>query len=128
MTTLVIPGLNDSEDALRSIARFLCSVSPDIPWHVSGFYPTYQMLDRPATPMATLSRARDIGLDEGLRFVYTGNVAGSGGEDTRCPDCNALLIRRHGLSSRIEGLDQGRCRSCGFVVTGVWSRPGASVC
>ncbi len=128
VTTLVIPGLNDSEDALRSIARFLCSVSPDIPWHVSGFYPTYQMLDRPATPMATLSRARDIGLDEGLRFVYTGNVAGSGGEATRCPDCNALLIRRPGLSSRIERLDQGRCRSCGFVVTGVWSRPGASVC
>jgi pyruvate formate lyase activating enzyme len=120
VTTLVIPGYNDSENELRSIARFLRSVSVNIPWHVSGFRPTYQMLDRPSTPPATLIMAREIGLDEGLRFVYTGNVAGSGGEDTHCPGCNNLLIRRQGFSSQILSLENGQCSQCRVPVAGVW--------
>jgi len=121
VTTLVIPGHNDSEDELRSIARFLYSVSADIPWHVSGFYPTYQMLDRPSTPPATLVQAREIGLSEGLRYVYTGNVVSAGGEDTLCPGCKALLIRRQGFSSQILGLENGHCRQCKTPVAGVWA-------
>ncbi len=121
VTTLVIPGHNDSEDELRAIARFLGSISADIPWHVSGFYPTYQMTDRPSTPPETLIRAREIGLGEGLRFVYTGNVVGSGGEDTFCPGCNALLIRRQGFSSQILALANGCCGQCQTPVAGVWT-------
>ena len=120
VTTLVIPGHNDSESELRSIARFLRSVSVDIPWHVSGFYPTYQMVDRPRTPPATLMQAREIGLGEGLRFVYTGNTGGVGAEDTFCPGCNSLLIRRHGFNSQVLALEDGHCSRCGVPVAGVW--------
>ncbi|MEA1924028.1 MAG: hypothetical protein U9N63_15430 [Pseudomonadota bacterium] len=70
MTTLVIPGLNDSQGELCDIARFIKSVEPAIPWHVTAFYPTYKMLDREPTPASTLRMAREIGLEEGLRFVY----------------------------------------------------------
>ena len=121
VTTLVIPGLNDSEEELRAIASFLKTVSPDIPWHVSGFHPTYQMLDRPRTPAATLLKARAIGLAAGLRYVYTGNIPGSGGEDTHCPGCWALLVRRRGfVSEQATALAQGRCRTCGLSIPGVW--------
>lgn len=121
VTTLVIPGLNDSEDELRSIARFLRAISVDIPWHVSGFYPTYLMLDRPSTPPSTLTMAREIGLAEGLHFVYTGNVVAPGGEDTLCPGCKSLLIHRQGFNSQVLGLENGRCSQCTVPVAGVWS-------
>jgi pyruvate formate lyase activating enzyme len=120
VTTLVIPGLNDSDEELRAIARFLRSVSPQIPWHVSGFYPTYKMLDRPATSLATLKKAREIGLAEGLRFVYEGNVPGSGGEDTFCPGCSTRLIQRSGFSSQTIAMIDGRCEKCGITIAGVW--------
>ena len=119
-TTLVIPGLNDGDDELRAIARFLRSVSVNIPWHVSGFRPTYKMLDRPVTPVATLNRAREIGLAEGLRFVYTGNAVGSGGEDTRCPGCTTLLVHRSGFSSQQLALRDGHCANCRLPIAGVW--------
>ena len=120
VTTLLIPGLNDSDEELRGAARFLREISPTIPWHVTGFSPTYRMLDRPPTPLATLRRAREIRLEEGLVHVYQGNVRDEGGEDTRCPDCGALLIARHGFHSRIEALAGGRCTACGREVAGVW--------
>ncbi len=120
VTTLVIPGLNDGEEELRGIARFLKSVSVDIPWHVSGFYPTYKMLDRPRTPVATLRKAREIGLAEGLHYVYEGNVADSGGEGTCCPGCGTLLIARSGFQSRQLALADGRCTSCYLPIAGVW--------
>jgi pyruvate formate lyase activating enzyme len=120
VTTLVIPGLNDGEDELRGIARFLKGISVDIPWHVSGFYPTYKMLDRPRTPVATLRRAREIGLAEGLHYVYEGNVADVGGEDTRCPGCGTLLIQRSGFRSQQMALADGRCGSCQLSIPGVW--------
>lgn len=121
VTTLIIPGLNDSEDELRSIARFIRSVSTDMPWHVSGFHPTHKMLDRPSTPVATLHKAREIGLAEGLLYVYEGNVPGSGGEDTRCPGCGGLLIHRSGFSSQQVALADGCCGACGQPIAGVWS-------
>jgi len=119
VTTLVVPGLNDSDDELRDIAGFVASVSPSIPWHVSQFYPAYRMTDRPATPVESLHRARAIGRQAGLRFVYEGNVPGAGGEDTRCPACDALLIRRYGLSLLEDRLVRGSCPECGERIEGV---------
>jgi pyruvate formate lyase activating enzyme len=120
LTTLVIPGWNDSDEELAGIARFIVDrLGPETPWHVTGFHPTYRMTDRPPTPPATLSRARQIGLDAGLRYVYEGNVPGAGGEDTHCPSCCALLIRRHGYRIGEDRLVGGRCPECGTVIAGV---------
>ncbi|MCK4378256.1 MAG: AmmeMemoRadiSam system radical SAM enzyme [Deltaproteobacteria bacterium] len=120
-TTLIIPGLNDSLAELRDIARFIKSVSPTIPWHVTAFYPTYKMMDRPPTPAAILRQAREIGLEEGLRFVYEGNIPGEGGESTYCPTCGTELISRYGFSIRRNSLVDGRCGKCGEKIEGVWS-------
>ncbi len=120
-TTLIIPGWNDSEAELREIAKFIYSVSPAIPWHVSAFHPTYKMTDRPPTPLSTLRRAREIGLETGLRFVYEGNVPGEGGESTYCPNCNELLIERFGYRIVKNFLKDGTCPNCGEKIEGVWS-------
>jgi pyruvate formate lyase activating enzyme len=121
VTTLLIPGLNDSDEELRDIARFIRGVDPGIPWHVTAFYPTYKMLDRKPTPVQSLRRARDIGLEEGLQFVYEGNVPGEGGENTYCPSCGTELITRFGFSIRKNRLDKGCCCDCGEQIGGVWS-------
>lgn len=114
VTTLVIPGLNDSDSELTDIARFLkTELGADTPWHVSRFHPCHQMRDRPATPVTTLKRARDIGLAEGLHHVYVGNVPGSGLENTVCPGCGRTVVEREGfriLRSRLTG---GACDRCG---------------
>jgi pyruvate formate lyase activating enzyme len=119
VTTLVIPGVNDSDEELRNIARFVASVGGEVPWHVSQFYPAWKMLDRPVTPVETLRRAAEIGRAAGLRYVYEGNVPGESGENTWCPGCRALLIRRYGhrvLDNRMRG---GECPECGFRIDGV---------
>lgn len=121
VTTLVIPGLNDSEGELREIANFLKDIDPGIPWHVSAFYPTYQMLDRPRTPAATLLRAREIGLQAGLRYVYTGNIPGQGGEETSCYQCGEVLIDRIGYTIRGFILKDGKCPKCQAPIDGVWA-------
>jgi pyruvate formate lyase activating enzyme len=121
VTTLVIPGLNDSEAELQEIAAFIKSVGAGIPWHVSAFYPTYQMLDRPRTPAATLLKARDIGLKAGLRYVYTGNIPGQGGENTICYACGELLIERLGYSIQAFRLKEGKCPKCQAAIDGVWA-------
>lgn len=125
VTTLVIPALNDSDEELREIADFLVSVSPDLPWHVTGFTPHYQMLDRPPTPASTLRRAWEIGKAAGLRYVYTGNVWGSplltGCSDTHCPTCGARVIERKGYRVRTCWNEAGVCPGCGYRLAGVWS-------
>jgi pyruvate formate lyase activating enzyme len=119
VTTLIIPGLNDGEQELRDIARFVKSVGPEIPWHVSQFYPAYKLLDRPPTPVATLRRAREIGMEEGLRYVYEGNVPGEEGENTHCCACGALLIERYGLTLTRNRLQDGKCPECGAKIDGI---------
>jgi pyruvate formate lyase activating enzyme len=119
VTTLVIPGLNDSEGELRQIAAFIRSVGADVPWHVSQFYPAYKMLDRRPTPVAALRRAREIGFAEGLRYVYEGNVPGEGGEHTYCYACKAVLIDRYGFVVRRNRIVGGRCPECGATIDGV---------
>lgn len=120
VTTLVIPGLNDSDKELKSIAQFIAGVSPEIPWHVSKFHPTYKMNDRQSTPAATLHRARDIGKAEGLQYIYTGNIPGQGGENTYCPTCSNLLIERIGYQIIRNDLINGNCPSCASAIPGIW--------
>lgn len=120
VTTLIIPGLNDTDEELREIARFIKGVDPVIPWHVTAFSPTYRMTDREPTPAETLQRARNIGLGEGLRYVYEGNIPGMGGENTFCPSCGTQVISRFGFSIREMRMQDGRCPKCGEPISGVW--------
>jgi pyruvate formate lyase activating enzyme len=119
ITTLVIPGQNDSDEELNGIARFIKSVGDDIPWHVSRFHPTYQLTGVPRTPVETLVRARKIGFDAGLRYVYEGNVPGEG-EDTICWNCRRTLIGRVGYRVQVNAVRDGKCGSCGALIEGVW--------
>jgi len=118
ITTLVIPGENDSREELKDIAGFIRSVSSDIPWHVSRYFPRYLYDKAPPTPLATIEMAREIGLSEGLKFVYTGNIASSGGEDTYCPECGSLLISRTGFFVKENNIKNGRCTRCNNVIPG----------
>ena len=122
VVTLVVPGFNDSETELRDIARFLRGVSADIPWHVTAFHSDYRMMDRTATPASTLRRARETGLEEGLRYVYAGNLPGmlEGAEDTRCHSCGELLVERFGFRVMMCRISQGRCPRCQTVIPGIW--------
>jgi len=120
VTTLIIPGHNDSEDELKEIARFLVSIDPEIPWHVTRFYPTYLLLDTHATPVKTLQRAREIGLNEGLKYVYTGNIPGDEGENTYCWNCGKLLIKREGFYVAQLNIRDGLCVHCEARISGIW--------
>jgi pyruvate formate lyase activating enzyme len=121
ITTLLIPGWNDSDDELKAIARFIVdNLGPDTPWHVSAFFPTFKMQDRPPTPLATLRRAREIGVSAGLHFVYQGNIPGEG-ENTHCPSCNAMIVERSGYTIKSTTLREGRCPHCSAILSGVWS-------
>lgn len=111
VTTLVIPEENDSDEELRSVAEFLVAVSPDVPWHISRFFPTYRLTYRPPTPVQTLRRAARIGREAGLRHVYLGNVPGEVA-DTLCPQCGAVVIRRSGFRAAVEE-QADRCAACG---------------
>jgi len=119
VTTLVIPGINDSEQELTQIAEFICSVGEEIPWHVTRFYPAYQLLDRPPTEVATLRRAREIGLAAGLRYVYEGNVPGEGGENTWCYQCHALLIEHYGFAVTQNRIRKNACPECAAKIDGL---------
>lgn len=119
VTTLIIPDHNDSDDFLKWVAEFIKSVDPSMPWHVTQFYPTYHLLDKPRTPISTLRRARDIGLKAGLKYVYEGNVPGEGGENTYCPECGELLIERFGFSLTKINMKGSRCFKCGYVIAGI---------
>ncbi len=124
VVTLVVPGWNDSEAELRSLARFLAGVSPDIPWHVTAFHPDYKMTDRDWTPARSLVRAAEIGQEEGLHFVYAGNIPGRTGslENTYCPSCKASLVERVGFRVPMNRLGpDGLCPGCGARIPGVWS-------
>ncbi|HAU38116.1 MAG TPA: AmmeMemoRadiSam system radical SAM enzyme [Phycisphaerales bacterium] len=121
VTTLVVPGMNDSPDELADIAEFIAGeLSPDVPWHVSRFHGDYRMTSTPSTPIETLETACRIGREAGLRYIYCGNVPGHADERTRCPGCDELLIDRVGFSVRSLALRDGACPKCGQAVPGVW--------
>jgi pyruvate formate lyase activating enzyme len=127
IVTLVVPGFNDSNDELWDAARFLASVSPDIPWHVTAFHQDYKMQDKPNTSAKILMRAAEIGREAGLRYVYAGNLPGMVDEyeSTFCPKCRTLLVKRTGyFIHEVNVTPQGTCPGCGEAVPGVW-RTGA---
>ena len=120
LTTLIIPGWNDTDEELRGIARFIADkVGKETPWHVSRFHPTFKMIDRPSTPVATLARARQIGLDAGLAYVYEGNTPEAEGENTMCPACGEILIRRSGFYMAENRITEGKCPDCAAVIDGI---------
>ncbi len=130
VVTLVIPGFNDSTDELMEAGRFITSVSPDIPWHVTAFHPDYKMTEPDPTPVKTLQRAAEIGQEAGLKYVYAGNLPGSlrEYENTHCPHCQALLIERSGYvihQYRLTG--KGTCPNCSTTIPGIWTDDPASV-
>jgi pyruvate formate lyase activating enzyme len=119
---LCIPGQNDSESEIRSMCQWVKgTLGADVPIHFTRFHPEYQMKNVPPTPNATLIRCREIGLAEGLHFVYTGNVPGLAGEDTACPQCHKIVVSRRGFELVGMKLKNGHCGFCGAAVPGVWS-------
>jgi pyruvate formate lyase activating enzyme len=119
VSTLIVPEINDDDAELGEIATFLAGVGRGIPWHVTRFYPAWKMLDHPITPVGTLLRAREIGRAAGLRYVYAADTEQPGCEDTLCPDCRTLLIRRHGLRLHANHVTAGSCPACGTTVDGI---------
>ncbi|MEE9910439.1 MAG: AmmeMemoRadiSam system radical SAM enzyme [Deltaproteobacteria bacterium] len=119
VTTLVIPGENDSDDELKRITAFLAGVDPMIPWHISRFHPDYEFTDHKATPLTTLHKAKEIGQQAGLAHIYLGNVPE--GTDTFCYRCRHQIIQRRYMGLNNNQLKDGRCPHCGAVIAGVWS-------
>jgi pyruvate formate lyase activating enzyme len=122
LTTLVIPGYNDSEEELRSIAKWIAKTDNGMPWHVSAFHPYYKLLDSHRTPASTLERAMKIGYEEGLKYVYTGNIPGMKGESTLCHSCKKLLIDRTGFTLKNNLVKGSKCPYCGALIDGVFSK------
>ncbi len=118
ITTLIIPGLNDKEDELKSLAEFIASVGVDIPWHVTAFYPTYNLLEKPRTSIDHLIKAREIGIKAGLRYIFTGNLPGYEGENTYCYECKKLLIERNGFRIVNNLIKEGTCPGCHIKIDG----------
>ena len=120
VTTLIVPGWNDKEDDLRKVAHFIyAELGEDTPWHISRFFPHYKMMDVEPTPVHIIRKAREIGLETGLRYVYTGNLPGDEGEHTYCYHCNKILIRRYGYTILENHIKEGKCEFCGAVIDGI---------
>ena len=119
LTTLVIPGRNDDDRQLRSLARWIVeTLGPETPWHVSRFHPAYRLLDVAPTPLTTLRRVADLGREAGLAHVYVGNAPELGLEDTRCAGCGRVVIERHGYATRNRLTAEGTCVGCGRALAG----------
>ncbi len=120
ITTLLIPGVNDSPKEIEQMAEFISTrLGLEIPWHFSAFHPDYKMQDVPATSIKTLNMAREIAHKHGIKYVYLGNVAND--SSTYCPKCHDKLIDRSGFSSHITHLINGPCTNCGYKIQGRWS-------
>jgi pyruvate formate lyase activating enzyme len=128
LTTLLIPGHNDSDSELHEMTRWVVEhLGPDVPIHFTAFHPDYKMLDVPPTPAATLTRARQIALDNGVHFAYTGNVHDAAGGSTFCPSCGTCVIERDWYTLGRYGLDDsGRCTTCATTLPGVFDGPAGT--
>jgi pyruvate formate lyase activating enzyme len=121
IVNLVVPSLNDSLEQLRGLAGWVArDLSPDIPLHFSRFHPEYKLTNLPPTPVERLDQARQIALEEGVRFVYIGNVPGHAGNHTYCPACGRILIERQGFAVTDYHVQAGACAYCGAPIPGVW--------
>ncbi len=120
VTTLLIPGLNDDPKELRDLAAFIANdLGADTPWHVSRFHPTYKLTDRSSTPVESLRMAREVGINAGLKYVYTGNVSGEKSENTFCYGCGTQLIDRRGFHVAENRIIENKCPDCGALIHGV---------
>ncbi|MBU4285467.1 MAG: radical SAM protein, partial [Verrucomicrobia bacterium] len=119
VVTLIVPGLNDEENGLRSIARSLAQLNPDIPLHFLRFAPAYKLKLIPSTPLRTLEKARDAARREGLHFVYLSNLPGHDGANTYCPACSKLLVERVGFKVLNNRVLRGRCPACAHAIPGL---------
>ena len=120
ITTLLIPSLNDSDEELKDIAQFIAGLGVETPWHISRFHPQFKMLNVPVTPISSLHRAVEIGKQSGLKYVYSGNVPGNDGENTKCFNCGNLLIERYGFKIVSMNLKGNKCNNCGTELEGVF--------
>ncbi len=119
VTTLVVPSLNDSLDELRQIAEFIKNeLGEETPWHISRFYPHYKLRNLPQTDIEIIHKAREIGLNTGLRYVYAGNLPGDLGENTYCYNCNELLIQRYLFTVNKNKIKNSRCPKCDAKIDG----------
>jgi len=119
LTTLIVPGQNDSSDELRQLAEFIVNhAGPDVPWHISRFHPNYHFLSAEATPSDTLERAYEIGKAAGLHYVYMGNVPGAKEENTYCHNCKSMLIERAGFAVTANNIKNSQCPKCNTKVAG----------
>jgi pyruvate formate lyase activating enzyme len=122
IVVLLVPTLNDSAEEIRDLCAWVrAKLGPDVPVHFTRFHPTYRLTDLPPTPVASLERAWRIGRDAGLNFVYLGNLPGHPGENTTCPGCREILIRRVGYRILSNRLVNGSCPDCQRSIPGVWS-------
>lgn len=124
LTTLLIPGRNDASSDIRAMCQWIAAeLGPDVPLHFTAFHPAHKMLDVPATPARTLTRARKIGYEAGLHYVYTGNVYDPVGQTTQCPGCGTPVVVRDRYDIEAYRLDeQGRCTVCGTHIAGHFGR------
>jgi pyruvate formate lyase activating enzyme len=120
VTTLIVPGFNDSPDELRALSKHLAGLSPHLPWHISRFHPDYKMNQGEPTSIRALRDAYDIGREAGLHHVYLGNIPGRPEENTYCPNCETMVIGRQGFFLAGNNMRDGRCGSCGTPISGVW--------
>lgn len=120
ITTLLIPTLNDSDEELRRIAEFICSLGAETPWHISRFYPHYRMASLPPTPIASIRRAAQIGKAAGLKYVYSGNIPGDERENTLCSHCGERLIDRYGFTIEKINLNGTHCPRCDTPLDGIF--------
>jgi pyruvate formate lyase activating enzyme len=119
---LVVPTLNDREDEIDDMSAWILdNLGPDVPVHFTRFHPMYLLKNLPSTPVKTLEMARRTALKKGLNFVYIGNVPGHEGENTYCPQCGKVLIKRTGFSILSNDVVSGKCKHCGKTIPGVWS-------
>jgi len=121
VTTLLIPGLNDSVNELKDLAGFLAALDSNIPWHISRFHPTYRLTNTHPTPPESIHRAKDIGYEAGLKYVYAGNLPGDQGEKTYCHECGELLIDRVGYLIKSNKIEDHHCPRCLAEIPGVWA-------
>ena len=122
IVVLVVPTLNDSEQEIREMSLWIKNrLGPDVPVHFSRFYPAYKIKNLPPTPVKTLERARKIGREAGLNYVYVGNVPGHAGNDTVCPNCSKIVIKRAGFFIRENHVKNGSCTFCNRSIAGVWN-------